>query len=175
MNKECEFSDCTRRPRSSGYCATHHEQLKRGKELTPIRPYTWRGKGAGCNFPDCPRPHKAYGYCATHRRQLSSGKELRPAVVRGPRTGEGWVDNGYRKKYINGRDVREHRWVMEQALGRPLLPTETVHHINGDGLDNRLENLQLRRGDHGPGVVFQCHDCGSHNVTATQIADKGAA
>lgn len=39
--------------------------------------------------------------------------------------------------------VREHVLVMSEALGRPLAPNETVHHRNGDRLDNRLENLEL--------------------------------
>jgi len=67
--------------------------------------------------------------------------------------------------------VAEHRLVMARLLNRPLLPTESVHHIDGNRTNNLPENLQLRQGQHGKHIVMVCLDCGSHRLGPMAIAD----
>jgi hypothetical protein len=83
----------------------------------------------------------------------------------------GYVQLYYGAPGNGGYRVMEHRQVMEDHLGRPLRADETVHHINGDRADNRIENLQLRQGRHGKNAAFRCNSCGSHDVTAVELAD----
>ena len=47
------------------------------------------------------------------------------------------------KKLPDGSRTLEHRWVVEQHLGRKLQSWEQVHHINHNRLDNRVENLEV--------------------------------
>ena len=91
-------------------------------------------------------------------------------------TGEGYVlvmvSGDDEMASMRGRSgyVLEHRLTVARAMGRPLLPKESVHHINGDRQDNRLENLQLRQGQHGIGIVFVCAECGSRHIKPTALS-----
>lgn len=53
------------------------------------------------------------------------------------------MHGGYKIVRHNGEQMLEHRAVMQDLLGRPLLPSEEVHHRNGVRHDNRPKNLEL--------------------------------
>jgi hypothetical protein len=84
--------------------------------------------------------HRLYGdphFCVKYRTNGGPGKtEI--------------TTKGYVRRYFPTHPnadrtghVLEHRLVMSEHLGRPLLPDEEVHHRYGDRQDNCIEHLEL--------------------------------
>lgn len=75
---------------------------------------------------------------------VANYQELQPKQE--PGDGYHLSSSGYRARKVNGVQVFEHREVMEEMIGRPLMKGERVHHRNGKRDDNRPENLELWTG-----------------------------
>jgi hypothetical protein len=51
--------------------------------------------------------------------------------------------NGYIQIFIDGYWILEHKYIVEQFIGRELKKNEVIPHINSIKSDNRISNLMI--------------------------------
>ena len=151
----CEGPECDRPILARRLCETHYMQQQKKGTLSPI--FKGQAPLGPCQVTGCVNQNRrTSGLCETHYRRKQSGDPEwdRPIIERAS-SGSGWVnDQGYRVITTDGRPRLEHRVIVARLLGRGLLPTETVHHVNGNRSDNAVDgpmklddNGRLRSGN----------------------------
>jgi hypothetical protein len=136
----CSELECEKPHYAKGYCNLHYQRSR-----STVLP-----KESLCTGPGCERTAVRYRrtLCGSHGAQKDRGANLTELRPYSPGTWGPWqLHSGYRRRERTGPHGKEfqieHRMVVEQSLGRALLPKENVHHKNGVRNDNRLENLEL--------------------------------
>jgi hypothetical protein len=97
-----------------------------------------RGAGEPCCIAGCEGDAKTKGMCGRHYSKWQKYGDALGGKTNSPRGGGTLRKDGYR---IAPTGRLHHREVAASMLGRPLLQSEVVHHIDGNPSNNDPGNL----------------------------------
>jgi len=143
----CTMPECDKPVHTKALCNTHVRRLE--KYGDPFIVGAKRYKGQTCevieNDAICGAIKEAWDLCAKHYNRLKRQGTLQAPIkkVRNPKNYIPVKAPAHHPNATADGFILQHRLVMSEHLGRPLLPNENVHHINGDRHDNRIENLEI--------------------------------
>lgn len=110
----------------------------------------WNKISDTCLFDSCGKKHLSKGFCSKHYRAFKAWLDKDRSVDNRSKINPSIDKEGYVLLYMPDHPncavsggYPEHRYVMEQTIGRILVKGENVHHKNGIRNDNRPENLEL--------------------------------
>jgi len=96
-----------------------------------------------CVVDGCDRKSRSRSLCKRHyARFVRYGDPLGHGSIRRPR-GTGTINGGYHTTITAGIKKSSHREIAENALGKPLPNGAIVHHVDGNSLNNKNDNLVI--------------------------------
>ena len=168
LNRKCTVKGCDRKHAAHGYCLMHYRRIKKHGTVC----YTWGGKKVGrpCQF--CDRAVVAREMCYRHYQMwlkygdpLHSDKAKKNGEKNGRHIRKGYMmvtdvadfpkaapsdettekSNTHHSQFINSHGYRQNgsSRVLEHRKIAGAKPGEIVHHIDGNKINNNLENLHV--------------------------------
>jgi hypothetical protein len=148
----CKVLGCNSPHKCHGYCSLHYQRWYIYGNAE--EPYHWLGRPySGKDFiciickkkfyrPPSSFKKAKHQYCSRECGYLANKGVLKNIT---PIENRKWFKSakGYLATTIRGKWLWQHRWVIENHIGRTLKKEEIIHHLNGIKNDNRIENLAI--------------------------------